>query len=429
MIPVPSSAKKNKVFSSLDSIGCAGSKERYAQFVGFDKYFVSNMGNVKSDKTNRLLKIQTNLGYSTVGLNNINKRYCFLVHRLVAKAFIPNPENKLTVNHINHNTYDNRVENLEWNTSKEQNEHNYETETEKRQTNRARSVVCFDKLTKQQIKEFRSLSEASIWLNEICDSTNVASCLAGIRCSLNNGYCCKGYIWKYNDLENRDLDGEIWKEIPEELTCDKKNYWVSNKGRIKNDRGKIIEFKNHHQYISVSFRNKDKKATYQLHRLVAQLFIINPESKPIVNPDFPDVEIILRGKIDGVLKFADGTHSVIDFKTCEIQEKTLQKYVRQLSCYSYAMANPNSASDYSVKINDKIGLFVYEPNKFTIAEDGSANLGGKLKYIQYDLDLDGFADFIKKEVIPLIAGKEPAPTDDDPCWVYLKQFGFEYEED
>jgi len=153
------------------------------------------------------------------------------------------------------------------------------------------------------------------------------------------------------------------------------------------------------------------------------------KSKPIVNPNFPDVEIILRGKIDGVLKFADETHSVIDFKTCEIQEKTLQKYVRQLSCYSYAMANPNSASDYSVKINDKIGLFVYEPTKFSISGDGSANLGGKLKYIQYDLDLDGFENFIKNQVIPLIAGKEPAPTDDDPCWVYLKQFGFEYEED
>jgi hypothetical protein len=93
------------------------------------------------------------------------------------------------------------------------------------------------------------------------------------------------------------------------------------------------------------------------------------------------------------------------------------------------LKNPNSSSDYSVEINDKIGLFVYEPNKFTISEDGSANLGGKLKYIEYNFDLDVFEEFIKKQVIPLIAGKEPPPTDDDPCWVYLKQFGFEYEED
>jgi hypothetical protein len=258
-------------------------EEIFKPIDGFKDYYVSNLGNVKSNKTNRILKIQKLSGYSTVGLTNENKHYCFLIHRLVAEAFIPNPDNKLTVNHKNHDTHDNRVDNLEWNTQKEQNEYNYKTETEKRKTCRARSVVCFNKLTNELTKEFRSLSEGATWLNEQSNSTNVESCLAGIRCSLNNGYCCKGYIWKYNDLENIDLDGEVWKEIPEEITFGKKNYWVSNKGRFKNDRGKIIELKNHHHYISVSLRNKDKKATYQLHRLVAQLFVPNTESKPIVN--------------------------------------------------------------------------------------------------------------------------------------------------
>lgn len=153
------------------------------------------------------------------------------------------------------------------------------------------------------------------------------------------------------------------------------------------------------------------------------------KSTPIINPEFPEIEIILRGKIDGVLKFSDGTHSVIDFKTCEIQEKTLQKYVRQLSCYSYALKNPNSPSDYSVEINNKIGLFVYEPTKFSIASNSVASLDGKFKYIEFDFDSEEFESFIKNQVIPLIAGKEPPPNDADPCWVYLKQFGFEYEED
>jgi hypothetical protein len=258
-------------------------EEIFKPIDGFDKYFVSNMGNVKSDKTNRLLKIQKKSGYSTVGLSNINKIYCFLVHRLVAKAFISNHENKLTVNHINHDTFDNRVENLEWSTQKEQIEHNYNTETKKRKTNRARSVVCFDKSTNEKIEEFRSLSEASLWLNVKSNSNNVESCLAGIRCSLNNEYVCKGYIWKYNDLEIKDLDGEFWKEIPEDLTCGKKNYWISNKGRFKNNRGKIVEVNNHKHYIVVSFRNKEKKLTYQLHRLIGKLFVLNPENKPIVN--------------------------------------------------------------------------------------------------------------------------------------------------
>jgi hypothetical protein len=258
-------------------------EEIFKPIDGYINYYVSNYGNIKNNKTNRLLKIQKSSGYSTIGLNNINKISCFLVHRLVAKAFIPNPENKLTVNHINHDTHDNRVENLEWNTSKEQVTHNYNTETEKRLTNRARSVVCFDKLTKQQIKEFRSLSDAAIWLNGTCDSTNISSCLAGIRGSLNNGWGCHGYTWKYNDLENKDLDGEIWKEIPEDLTCGKKNYWISNKGRFKNNRGKIIETKNHNHYIALSFRNCNNKITHQLHRIVAQLFVTNLYNKPFVN--------------------------------------------------------------------------------------------------------------------------------------------------
>ena len=258
-------------------------EEIFKPIDGFDKYFVSNMGNVKSDKTNRLLKVQKKTGYSTVGLSIINKRYSFLIHRLVAKAFIPNPENKLTVNHINHNTHDNRVENLEWSTSKEQNDHNYKTETKKRQTNRARSVVCFDKSTNEKIQEFRSLTEASVWLNEKSNSNNVESCLAGIRGSLNNNWMCKGYIWKYNDLENKNLDNEIWKEIPENLTCGKKNYWISNKGRFKNNRGKIIDTNNHNQYITISFRNGNNKINHQLHRIIAQIFVSNTENKPFVN--------------------------------------------------------------------------------------------------------------------------------------------------
>lgn len=283
-------------------------EEIYKPINGFQDYFISNLGNVKSDKTKRLLKIQK-AAYSSISLSNKDKRYRFLIHRLVAQAFIPNPENKLTVNHINHNTHDNRVENLEWNTSKEQNDHNYKTQSEKRKTIRARSVVCFNKITNELKKEFRSLTEASVWLNIESDANNVDSCLAGIRCSLVKGYVCKGYIWKYNDLENKDLDDEIWKELPVEITFDKKNYYVSNKGRFKNNRGKIIDLKNHNQYIQVTIRNKDNKASYQLHRLVAQLFVSNPENKPIVNHIDGNKENNCSDNLDWVTKSENTKHA------------------------------------------------------------------------------------------------------------------------
>ncbi len=84
------------------------------------KYQVSNMGRVKSLNFRRtgkeqVLKSNPDGGYCLVTLCG-KSRY---IHRLVATAFIPNPENKPEVNHINHNKRDNRASNLEWVTSDE----------------------------------------------------------------------------------------------------------------------------------------------------------------------------------------------------------------------------------------------------------------------------------------------------------------------
>lgn len=89
-----------------------------------EPYYISNMGEIKNITTGRILKQQTNdRGYKVVRVTINRKKYTFKPHREVAKAFIPNPENKPQVNHINGNKNDNRVANLEWCTNQENADH------------------------------------------------------------------------------------------------------------------------------------------------------------------------------------------------------------------------------------------------------------------------------------------------------------------
>lgn len=81
----------------------------------YPNYEVSDQGEVRNAKTKKLLSLKKKIrGYVYVHLHQDGKSKVVTVHRLIASAFIPNPNNLETVNHINYIKDDNRVENLEW---------------------------------------------------------------------------------------------------------------------------------------------------------------------------------------------------------------------------------------------------------------------------------------------------------------------------
>lgn len=91
---------------------------------GYEDYLISDTGQVYSLKSGRYLKLikrskKRGLNYLCVEIRNNNGHKLASVHRLVAEAFIENPEDKPEVNHINHIQDDNRVNNLEWVTCSE----------------------------------------------------------------------------------------------------------------------------------------------------------------------------------------------------------------------------------------------------------------------------------------------------------------------
>lgn len=177
-------------------------KEIWKDVVGYEGYYiVSNLGRIKRLSTivNSCLKYNNTITrkehimsntitnkYLSVRLskNNIVKTY--RVHRLVAKAFIPNPNNLPQINHKDENKLNNCVDNLEW-CSCIYNQ-NYGTRKYKRLHTKTKKIAQIDKKG-NTIKTYFSLSEAS-------RQTGI-SLKAISRCATNRSKTSGGFIWKY----------------------------------------------------------------------------------------------------------------------------------------------------------------------------------------------------------------------------------------
>ena len=147
---------------------------------GFPNYYVTKDGHIWSGWCGRYIsEILTENGYRRVVLSKNNKSHNFLVHRLVAEAFIPNPENKPCVNHKDLNRENNCVENLEWVTYKENN--NYADHGSKNGAVHSKRVGQYNPKTIELIAIYDSLKEAAAAVQG--QQTNI-----GARCNNKQQY-------------------------------------------------------------------------------------------------------------------------------------------------------------------------------------------------------------------------------------------------
>lgn len=158
-------------------------------------YSVSTDGQVRNDNTGRILKQQQNNEYKKVALSlGHGHMKNFNVHRLVAEAFIPNPEHKEIVNHIDGVRYHNTVDNLEWCTTVENAIHAHQTGLVGYQ--KMRAVRQFS-LNGIWMMDFESATEAARQTN--CQQGKITEVCRGNRKTAGN------YQWRYVDSGIEEL--------------------------------------------------------------------------------------------------------------------------------------------------------------------------------------------------------------------------------
>lgn len=180
-------------------------EEIWKDINGYEGFYqVSNLGRVRSvDRwvngnhincdfqfmKGKIRKLRKNkYGYWTVLLRKNCTPKGFLVHRLVAEAFIPNPNNLPCVNHKDENPANPVVDNLEWCTNAYNT--NYSNVGERVAKFKFRKVIQFDK-NMNEIKRWDSLKEAAKSINRA--QQNISRCCRGKSAT------CGGYKWKYED--------------------------------------------------------------------------------------------------------------------------------------------------------------------------------------------------------------------------------------
>jgi hypothetical protein len=252
----------DSITEQLNNININDNVEKYP-IPNIEGYEITKDGRVWSKKKNDFIATSVTNGYRTA---NIRKK-TYTLSRLVAETFIPNPENKPLVNHINGDKLDDRVENLRWVTKKENSAaHNKEISHPKR-------VIQKD-MDGNEIARFDSLKEAADSLG--MSPSSISKAVLKVNSSAG------GYIWDYEETENTELDITQGKPI-----YGNPKYIIFKDGTVYNPIRKkpVKPVTNAAGYCYVTISNGSTKNNHYIHRIVADHFIENDntEKKTQVN--------------------------------------------------------------------------------------------------------------------------------------------------
>lgn len=161
--------------------------EEWKDIVGYEKHYqISNKGRIRSKHTNAILNPSKTGGYYHIGLRYEKRKEC-TIHRLVAEAFLPNPNNLPFVNHKDENKLNNNVENLEWCTCE------YNTNYGKGSLARNQRVIQYD-TDGNALKVWESMKEASEALQ--IGHVGISACCRGIKRTSG------GFVWTYANIKD-----------------------------------------------------------------------------------------------------------------------------------------------------------------------------------------------------------------------------------
>lgn len=222
-------------------------------------YAVSNIGNLKNIKMDKLCNLPQKCGYISTGIKfpEITTK----LHVLVAKTFIPNNDiGKTQVNHKDGNKLNNCVDNLEWVSPSENVKHAVDNGLLQ---NIKRGVTQYD-LKGNMIETYESLKQAKEKTN--IDDGGICKVCKGKRKTAG------GFIWKFTDInpnEIEEVDLSEYKQIP-----NFKNYWINKEGNIYSESFKkfMIPHENPDGYLSIVISKNNKKYFDTLHRIVYAVF-------------------------------------------------------------------------------------------------------------------------------------------------------------